>query len=99
MTDTTITVHGFDFSVTGDGFRYARDDFDKIANCIERGLADLSFYSLRQLHTGARFDEGTGEPVSRVAAASLERLAVRQADYVLRKWADRSNVYVSVYPV
>ena len=99
MTDTTITVRGLDFSVTGDGFRNARDDFDKIANCIERGLADLSPYSLRQLHTGAMMNEETGQHADVAMAEALERLAVQQAEYVLRSWADRSNVYVIVHPV
>lgn len=99
MTDTTVTVHGLDFSVTGDGFRNARDDFDRIADRIADKLYDMDPELLRGLHAGAMMDDETGEAPDQGAVELLESIAVDETQRIIARWAKTEGIYVTVYPV
>ena len=92
-----FNVRGLSFSLAGDGFRHAREDFDRIANRIADKLYDIDPEFLRGLHAGALFEDGAVADPG--AVEFLDCLAHDEAKRVLSSWANTENVYVTLYPV
>lgn len=96
MTETVITSHGFDFSIQGQGFANARDDFESIVDHIGGALDALPATEVRRIHAGALFDPETGEPTEDLSAGDLCRIADTAAAKMLSAWHNPSGGHVMI---
>jgi hypothetical protein len=91
--DRHIKSHGKLFAVEGQGFWYARDDFDLVVDRIESTLGTMLAADIARLHVGALVQASGRE------AAELDDIATSIKNDVTREWYDPSGASVSLIAV
>jgi hypothetical protein len=87
---TIKTIHGFDFSFSGEGFSHNEADFSTIVRRIVSRLNEMDTAAIERLHDGYINED-------QAAIDKLQEIADAEALTVIRDWFDpNAPVYVWV---
>ena len=96
--NSTITCHGFSFTLQGDGFARANahGDFDRIVSRVERYLDRRTAKFVGYLHAGSAINSDTDECNDVSANERLLHIVNRESIAVMATWHNPNGAFVTI---
>ena len=96
--ESTITCHGFSFTLNGDGFARANahGDFDRIVTRVERYLDRRTAKFVGALHAGSVIDAETEACADAALNGRLLDVVNRESIAVMASWHNPNGAFVTI---